>query len=81
MEPGVNLAEPAQLDAGVYLRGCDRGMAEHLLNGAKVGPAREQVRGEAVAQGVRADCSGKSGRENWIPPKDQTALTGASEGH
>jgi hypothetical protein len=34
---------------GIDLRGDDAGVAEHLLDGAKVGSAGEQVGGERVA--------------------------------
>src|ERR1700735_3461944 len=39
----------------VNLRGRDVAMTEHLLHGAQVGAALEQMRGEAMPQCVRAD--------------------------
>ena len=55
VEPGVDLAEPAELDPRVDLGGGDRGVTQHLLDHAEVGPAGEEVGGEAVAERVRAD--------------------------
>src|SRR5208282_4635520 len=41
----------------VNLRGRDVAVAEHLLHGAQIGAALEQMRGEAMPQGMRADPS------------------------
>ena len=50
----VDLLEPLAGEVRVHLGGRDVGVAEHLLHGAQVAAAGEQVGGEAVAQGVRA---------------------------
>ena len=60
MKPGVNLAEPAQLDAGIDLGRGDRGVAEHFLDDAQIGAAGEEVGGEAVPERVRADVARSS---------------------
>lgn len=62
MEPGVNLLEPAQLDSRVNLGRRDGGMAQHLLNGPKIGPSGKEVSREAVPERVRTDRIGQSGR-------------------
>ena len=61
MKPGVDLAEPAELDAGVDLGRGDRGVAEHLLDDAQIGTPGKEVGGEAVPQRVRADIA-RAGR-------------------
>ena len=42
-------------DVGIDLRGGDVGVAKHLLQGAQIGAAIQQVRGKGVAQNVRRD--------------------------
>ena len=49
-------------EVGVHLGGRDVGVAEHLLHGAQVAAAGEQVGGEAVAQGVRAHLAARPAR-------------------
>ena len=49
----VNLHQLADGGMGIPLRGGKRLMAKQLLNGAKVGPVRQQMRGEGVPQRVR----------------------------
>ena len=51
----MDLAEAVAVDVGVDLRGGDVGMAQEVLDDAEVGAAREQVRGEGVAQEVGVD--------------------------
>ena len=50
----VDLLDPLAGEVGVELGGRDVGVPEHLLHRAQVAAAGEQVRGEAVAQRVRA---------------------------
>src|SRR5262249_48536217 len=50
----VGLVEALAGEVGVHLGGRDVGVAEHLLDGAQVAAAGEQVGGEAVTQRVRA---------------------------
>ena len=40
---------------GIDLRSGDRGMAEHLLDGADVGAVCDEISREGMAQGVRMD--------------------------
>ena len=54
----VHVLEPLARQVGVELGGRDVGVAEHLLDGAQVAAAREQVGGEACG----AACAGSSGR-------------------
>src|SRR5687768_18413055 len=51
----VDLDELLHGDVRVDLGGGEAGVAEELLYVAEVGAAVEEVRGEGVAQGVRAD--------------------------
>lgn len=46
------VAQTRGVDVQIYLGGCYRLMAEHLLNGAQVGATFEQMCGETVAQGM-----------------------------
>jgi hypothetical protein len=50
----VDVLEALGRQVGVHLRRGDVGVPEHLLQGAQVAAAREQVGGERVAQRVRA---------------------------
>lgn len=49
------LAEVGVGDVGIDLGGGDVGVAEHGLDGAKVGAVHEEIGGEAVAEGVGGD--------------------------
>ena len=40
---------------GINLGGADTGMTEHLLYGQEIGPAFQEVGGEAVPKRMRAD--------------------------
>src|SRR5919107_180118 len=51
----VDLDEFLHRDVRVNLRGGEARVAEEFLDVAEVGAAVEEVRGEGVAQGVRAD--------------------------
>src|SRR5258708_1605979 len=55
MKRAVHLAQVALGEMCVNLGGRDVAVAEHLLHGAQVGAALEQMRGEAMPQSVRAD--------------------------
>ena len=57
----VDLLEALAGEVRVHLRGRDVGVAEHLLHGAQVAAARQQVGGEAVAQRVRAHLAAEAG--------------------
>src|SRR3954452_22288473 len=61
MGGSVRVAQACRVDASVDLGGRDRGVAEQLLDRAQVGAAFEQVRGEAVAQGVRRHAGSQGG--------------------
>ena len=64
MELPVHLLEVPAIDVGVDLRRRDAGVAEHLLDGAEVRAAFEEVRREGVAQRVGVDVlldAGESG--------------------
>src|SRR6266571_3405811 len=50
----VNFHQVFDGDLGVFLRGCEAFVAEHLLDGPEVGAFVEQVGSEGVAYGVRA---------------------------
>ena len=49
------LSEGAAVDVYIYFGGGDALVAEHLLNGAQVRPALEQMGGKGVAQCVGTD--------------------------
>ena len=51
----VGATKPVGIDVGVALRGVERRMAEHLLHGAEIGSALQEVGRGGVAQGVRRD--------------------------
>ena len=61
MKSGVNLAEAAQLDAGVDLGRCDRRVSEHFLDDAQISTPGKEMGGEAVPEGVRADIRVQAG--------------------
>ena len=54
------LNQPRAVDMGVNLRRGDVGVAKQRLQHAQVGAARQQVRGERVAQDMRADPVGRN---------------------
>lgn len=56
------VAEGGAVEVDVDLGGGDAFVAEHLLDGAEVCSAFEQVGGERVAQGMGRDCLADSGR-------------------
>src|SRR5678816_3551947 len=58
MELLMDLPEILAVDVGVDLRRGDVGVAEHLLYGAQVRPALEEMRREGVTEGMRRDMLG-----------------------
>ena len=56
--------QAAAVDVGIYLGGGNIGMAQHDLDGPEVGPVFEQVGGERVPEGMRADLFVDAGRED-----------------
>src|SRR3954453_13272350 len=56
----VDLLEALAGEVRVHLRGRDIGVAEHLLDGAQVAAAGEQVGREAVAEGVWAELTSEA---------------------
>ena len=50
-----NFAQEVGGDVGVDLRGGDAAVPEHLLDGAQVGAALQQVGGEGMAQRMRGN--------------------------
>src|SRR4051794_29410914 len=61
MGPEVDVLELLAGEVRVHLGRRDVGVSEHLLDCAQVAAAGEQVRGEAVAQRVRAHSTGEAG--------------------
>ena len=59
----MDALEAREIDVGVNLRGADAGVAEHFLHLAQVGAAGQQVRGETVAQSVRAHAGRRADAE------------------
>ena len=49
----MDLAQAARIDAGIDLRGRQRGMAKQCLDRAEIRPRREKMRRKSVAQSVR----------------------------
>ena len=58
----VDLQQPLGVDAGVDLRGRERGVAEQFLDRAQVAAARQQMRGEGMPQRVRRRAVGQPQR-------------------
>src|SRR3954463_15816842 len=55
MRPAIHLDEVAGIEVCVALRGAQARVSEQVLDPAKIRTALEQVGGERVTQGVRAD--------------------------
>ena len=55
MRFGVNVEKLRRVDVCVTLRGAETRVPEQFLDRAQIGPALEEMRGERVAQRVRAD--------------------------
>ena len=49
----VNLHQPCGIDGGVGLGGGQRRVAQQFLDSAQIAACSQQVRGKAVAQGMR----------------------------
>ena len=58
---GNDLPQKIPVEVGIDFGGGDAGVAQHFLHGAQVGPAFYEVRGEGVAQRVRADGFAQAG--------------------
>lgn len=52
MEFFVDFAELLVCYVSIYLRCCNRGVAEHRLDGTDIGAVAQKVGGIAMAQGV-----------------------------
>ena len=59
----MNLAKMAELDTRVDLRRRDRRVAEHFLDCAEVGASGQEMGGEAMPQGMRANVGVQTDRE------------------
>src|SRR4029453_17953943 len=67
MRPRVGGLEAAPGHVGVDLRRAEIAVAEQLLDGAQVGAAVQEMRGEAVAKGVRVcRCAGAEAAEDRL---------------
>ena len=62
MESGVDVAQPAQLNACIDLGCGDRGVSQHFLHDAEIGAPGKEVGGEGVSERVRADITAQAGR-------------------
>ncbi len=74
----IHLPQPSPRDMGVDLGGGEAGVAEEFLDGAQVGAGLEQVGGEGVAQGVRADAMLSAGAQQMA--MDDAADAAGGEG-
>src|SRR5262249_3096878 len=63
----VRLQQLRRVEMRVALRGAETRVAEELLNRTQVGPAFQQMRGERVPQGVRADAESRAARRHVAP--------------
>ena len=57
----MNFAKAAELDTGIDLGRRDRRVTKHFLHDPQISTPREEVGGEAVPQGVRADVRVQAG--------------------
>ena len=55
----IDVEHVGRIDSRIDLRGGQAGVSEQLLKRPEVGPSREEMRCEAVAQGVRRKRVGK----------------------
>src|SRR6478609_2241366 len=62
MRAGIDFQQPLGIDAGIDLRGRERGVAEQFLDRAQVAAARQQMRGEGMPQRVRGRALGQAER-------------------
>ena len=60
------LAERAAVKVEVDFGGGDRLVAEHLLDGPEVGAPLQEMGGEGMAEGVRADSLGDAGGRSQV---------------
>ena len=61
MKPRMDVAQPAELDTRIDLRGSDRRVPEHFLHNAQIRSSGKQVGGKAMPQSVRADVAVQAG--------------------
>src|SRR5579859_6421004 len=62
MRAAIDLEQALAVDAGIDLRGRERGMAEQLLDRAQIAAARKQMRSERMPQRMRRGAVGQSQR-------------------
>src|SRR6478609_1071746 len=62
MRAGIDFQQPLGIDAGIDLRGRERGMAEQFLDRAQIAAARQQMRGEGMPERVRRGAVGQTER-------------------
>src|SRR5262245_15079355 len=60
MGAAIDLQEPLAVDAGIDLRGRERGVAEQFLDRAKVAAAGQQMRGKGVPERMRGGAVGQA---------------------
>src|SRR5580700_8746939 len=74
------LAEEFAVEVGIDLGGGDAFVAEHFLNGTKIGAAFDEVGGEGMAKGMRGDVLGNPGLfyEVFKQQKDHDAAKAAA---
>src|ERR1700681_334368 len=85
MRAAIDLEQPLAVDAGVDLRGRERGVAEQLLDRAQVATAAQQVGREGMPQRMRCRAVGQAQRAaqpfhgELDDPGTEGAATGADE--
>ena len=60
MRRPIHLEQPLGVDAGIDLRGRERGVTEQFLDRAKVAAARQKMRREGMPQSVRRGAVGQA---------------------
>src|ERR1700757_4454248 len=58
----IHFEQSLAVDAGIDLRGRERGMAEQLLDRAQIAAARQQMRGKGMPERMRGRTVGQSQR-------------------
>ena len=72
----VHLEQLRGVDMRVALRGAEARMAEQFLDRPQVGAALQQMRGEGMPQGVRADAEPRAARRDIAPHEPVDAANG-----
>src|SRR4051812_36416326 len=62
MRGAIDFQEPLAVDAGIDLRGRERGVTEQFLNRAQVAAAAEQMGGKGMPQRMRRRAVGQAER-------------------